>query len=159
LQKKYMKLRNMCEDLLDRASPAMAKRHDAIIVNGLNVGGMMHSHHLARGIMDASLYAFKLKLKWKAEKYGMNMIEIGRFDPSSKMCSQCGNIKHGLKPSDRTYRCDVCGLAIDRDYTASKNIRRMGLIKVGPVQPEFTPVEIATSGLCGLCPYGQMSVV
>jgi len=101
--------------------------------------------------------AFKLKLKWKAEKYGRNMIGIGRFGPSSKMCSQCGNIKYGLKPSDRTYRCDVCGLVIDRDYNASKNIRRMGLIKVGPAQPEFMRVEIVTSGLHWIYPYGQMS--
>jgi len=135
----------------------MAKRHDAIIVEGLNVRWMMHSHRLPKGIGDASLYAFKLKLKWKVEGYGRNMIEIGRFDPSSKLCSQCGNIKHGLKPSDRTYRCDVCGLVIDRDYNASRNIRRMDLIKVGLVQPEFTPVEIATSGPYGICPYGRMS--
>jgi len=82
----------------------------------------------------------------------------GRFDSSSKLCSRCGNIKHGLKPSDRAYRCDECRLVIDRYYNASKNIRGMGLIKVGPVRPEFTPVEIATSGLRGLCPYGRMSV-
>jgi len=75
------------------------------------------------------------------------------------MRSQCGNIRHGLKPSDRAYRCHVCGLAINRDYNASKNIRRMGLIKVELVQPEFTPVEIATSGLRGLYPYRLMSVV
>jgi len=111
---KYMKLRNMREDLLDRASAAMAKLYDAIIVDGPNVQGMMHNQPLSRGIRDASFYAFKLKLKWKAEKYGRNMIEICRFDPSSKMCYQCGNIKHGLKPSDRTYRCDACGLVIDR---------------------------------------------
>jgi len=154
---KYMKLRNMREDLLDRASAAIAKLYDAIIVDDPNVQGMMHNQPLSRGIRDASFYAFKLKLKWKAEKYGRNMIEIGRFGPSSKLCSQCGNIKHGLKPSDRTYRCDVYGLVIDRDYNASKNIRRMGLIKVGLVRPEFTPVEIATSGLRGLYPYGRMS--
>jgi len=125
----------------------------------LNVRGMMHNHRLSRGIGDVSFYAFKLKLKWKVEKYGKNMIEIGRFDPSSKLCSNCGGLKTNLKLSDRIYHCDACGLAIDRDYNASKNIRRMGLIKVELVQPEFTPVEIATSGLRGLYPYRLMSVV
>jgi len=85
------------------------------------------------------------------------MIEIGRFDPSSKLCSNCGSLKTNLKLSGCVYHCDACGLAIDRDYNTSKNIRRMGLIKVVLVQPEFTPVEIATSGLRGLCPYGLMS--
>jgi len=135
----------------------MAKRHDAIIVEGLNVRWMMHNQPLSRGIGDASLYTFKLKLKWKAKKYGRNMIEIGRFDPSSKLCSQCDNIRHGLKLSYRTYRCDVYGLVIDSDHNAFRNIRRIGLIKVVPVRPEFTPVEISTSGLYGICPYGRMS--
>jgi len=101
--------------------------------------------------------AFKLKLKWKAEKYGRNMIEICRFDLSSKLCSNCGSLKINLKLLGRIYHCDVCGLVIDRDYNTPKNIRRMGLIKVGLVRPEFTPVEIATSGLRGLRPYGGMS--
>jgi len=79
IRRKYMELRNTREDLLDRASAAMAKRYDTIIVEGLNVRGMMHNHCLPRGMGDASFYAFKLKLKWKAEKYGRNMIEIGRF--------------------------------------------------------------------------------
>jgi len=120
---------------------------------------MMQNHHIAKSIGDVSFYAFKLKLKWKAEKYGRNMIEIGRFDPSSKLCSNCGSLKTNLKLSGCVYHCDACGLAIDRDYNTSKNIRRMGLIKVGLVQPEFTPVEIATSGLHGIYPYGRMSVV
>ena len=67
------------------------------------------------------------------------------FDPSSKLCSRCSNIKHGLKLSDRVYRCDACGLTIDRDLNAAINIRNMGLIKVGRGTPEFTPVESATA--------------
>jgi len=75
---------------------------------------------------DASFRAFKLKLKWKAEKYGRNMIDIGRSDPSSKLRSNCGSLKTGLQLSGRVYHCDPCGLAIARDYNASKNIRGMG---------------------------------
>jgi len=101
----------------------------------------------------------KLRLEWKADKYGKNIVELGRYDPSSKLCSKCGNLKRDLKLSDRTYSCDVCGQIIDRDYNASKNIRKIGLIKVGLVQPESKPVEIATSGLHGIYPYKQMSVV
>ena len=106
-----------------------------------------------------SFYNFKQKLLWKADRFGKNIVEIGSFDPSSKLCSNCGNLKKDLKLSDRIYNCDVCGMTMDRDYNAARNIRKMGLIKVGLVQPEYTPVEIATSGLHGIYPYRQMSVV
>ncbi|MGC9294310.1 MAG: RNA-guided endonuclease InsQ/TnpB family protein [Thermoplasmata archaeon] len=159
LQKKYMKLRNMRRDFYDKLSTAIAKQYDTIIMEDLNVQGMKQNHHIAKSIGDVSFYAFKEKLKYKAEKYGKSVVEIGRFDPSSKICSRCGNIKKDLKLSDRIYHCDICGLTIDRDYNASKNIRKIGLIKVGLVQPESTPVEIATSGLYGIYPYRQMSVV
>ncbi|MBD6956334.1 MAG: IS200/IS605 family element transposase accessory protein TnpB [Thermoplasmatales archaeon] len=158
LQKKYRKLRNMREDFLDKVSTAIAKQYDTIIMEDLNVQGMMQNHHIAKSIGDVSFYAFKEKLKYKAEKYGKSIVEIGRFGPSSKICSKCGNIKHDLKLSDRIYHCNVCGLIIDRDLNASKNIKKMGLIKVGLVQSESTPVEIATSGLHGIYPYKQMSV-
>jgi len=158
LQKKYRKLKNMREDFLDKVSTAIAKQYDTIIIENLNVQGMQQNHHIAKSIGDASFYSFKQKLLWKADKYGKNIILIGRFEPSSKLCSKCGNIKHDLKLSDRIYHCNVCGLTMDRDHNASKNIKKIGLIKVGLVQPESTPVEIATSGLHGIYPYRQMSV-
>jgi len=159
LQKKYRKLRNMREDFQDKVSTAIAKQYDTIIIENLNVQGMQQNHHIAKSIGDASFYNFKQKLLWKADKYGKNIVELGRFDPSSKLCSNCGNLKKDLKLSDRIYHCDVCGVTMDRDYNAARNIRKMGLIKVGLVQPESTPVEIATSGLHGIYPYRQMSVV
>jgi len=75
-----------------------------------------------------------------------------RFDPSSNPCSRSGNLKRDLKLSDRIYYCGACGLTIDRDLNAAINIRKIGLIKVGLVRPEFTPAEKATSGLLGICP-------
>ena len=81
------------------------------------------------------------KMNWRKAE----LIEIGRFDPSSKMCSNCGSIKGDLKLSDRTYHCNVCGLSLDRDINAAINIRNIGLIKVGKGIPEFTPVESATA--------------
>jgi len=105
------------------------------------------------------IVATKVKLYTAAKQRALleKHHDSGGLAPSSKMCSNCGSLKTNLKLSDRIYHCYACGLVIDRDYNASKNIRRMGLIKVGPVRPEFTPVEIATSGLHGIYPYGQMS--
>jgi len=74
------------------------------------------------------------------------------------MCSKYGSIKNDLRLSDRTYRCDKCGLVFDRDYNAAKNIKKIGLIKVGMVHSESTPVEIVPSGLYGIYPYRQMSI-
>jgi len=157
--KRFMKLRNEREDFQDKVSTAIAKQYDTIIIEDLNVQGMQQNHHIAKSITDVSFYAFKQKLLWKADRFGKNIVKLGRFDPSSKLCSRCGNLKKDLKLSDRIYHCDVCGMTMDRDYNASINIRKMGLIKVGLVQPESTPVEIATSGLYGIYPYRQMSVV
>jgi len=81
------------------------------------------------------------KLQWRSSE----LVTIGMFDPSSKMCSRCGNINHE-KLSDRIYHCDACGLTIDRDLNAAINIRNMGLIKLGKGIPEFTPVEIPLAG-------------
>ena len=80
------------------------------------------------------------KLQWRS----VELIETGRFEPSSKLCSGCGNIKHYLILLDRIYHCNVCGLTIGRALNAAINILRMGMIKVGKGIPKFTPVESAT---------------
>jgi len=77
-----------------------------------------------------------------------NLIKIGRFDPSSKLCSKCGKLQRDLKLSDRVYHCDLCGLTTDRDLNAAIDIRKIGLIKVGLVQPEFTPARATRTGRC-----------
>ncbi len=158
IQRKYRKLRYMHEDFINKVSTAITKRYDTIFIEDLNVQGMMKNHHIAKSVADVSLYAFKQKLQWKCDKYGKNLVEIGRFDPSSKMCSKCGNIKRDLKISDRTYKCDICGLTIDRDLNAAINIQAFGSIKIGLVRSESTPAEIATSGLHGIYPYKQKSI-
>ena len=98
---------------------------------------------------DQGWYQFETMLRYKMDWIKAELIEIGRFDPSSKMCSKCGNMKHDLKLSDRIYHCNTCGLTIDRDLNAAINILHMGLIKVGKNvgrgAPEFTPVESATA--------------
>jgi putative transposase len=132
-------------DFLHKASTAIAKLSDAIVMEDLNTQGMMHNHHLAQSIGDASWYRFEQMLKYKAEWRGVELIEIGRFDPSSKLCSRCGWKHVNLKLSQRTFRCQRCGLEMDRDLNAAINIRNIGLIKVGKGIPEYTPVEIATS--------------
>jgi putative transposase len=136
---------NQRMDFHNKVLDAMLKAYDTVITEDLNVSGMMKNHHLARSIADAGWSSFVTMLKTKALSRGKNIIETGRFDPSSRMCSNCGNIKHDLKLWDRTYNCDICGLSIDRDLNAAINIKKFGLIQTGihTDSGEYTPMEIS----------------
>lgn len=93
-----------------------------IVMEHLNVSGMLKNKHLANAIYEQGFYRFIQYMKYKSEKYGIKFIQADRFYPSSKTCSCCGNIKSDLKLSDRIYYCDNCGLILDRDKNASINL-------------------------------------
>lgn len=95
----------------------------------LNVIGMMKNRHLSKAIAQQKFYEFKRQMKYKCERYGIKFVQVPRNYPSSKMCSCCGNIKKDLKLSDRTYKCEYCGLEIDRDYNASLNLAKYKCIQ------------------------------
>ena len=92
-----------------------------ITVEDLNVKGMLKNKHLSKTIAKQSFYAFKKWLLTKCEEYGIELRQVDRFYPSSKLCSCCGQKKVDLKLSDRVYECD-CGNVIDRDLNASINL-------------------------------------
>lgn len=87
----------------------------------LNVSGMMKNRHLSKAIQKQKWYEFIRQMKYKCEKNGIEFMQVSRFYPSSKMCSNCGDIKSDLKLSDRLYSCE-CGLEIDRDLNATLNL-------------------------------------
>ena len=97
-----------------------------IVMEDLNIKGMMKNKHLSKAIAEQCLYDFKLKMKYKCQFYGIEFVEADRFYPSSKICSSCGSIKKNLKLSDRKYICS-CSLNINRDYNASINLSRYEL--------------------------------
>lgn len=97
-----------------------------VVMEDLNIKGMMKNKHLSKAIVEQCLYDFKMKIKYKSEFYGIEFIEADRYYPSSKLCSCCGSIKKDLKLKDRTYKCS-CGLSINRDYNASINLSRYEL--------------------------------
>ena len=88
----------------------------------LNVRGMMKNRHLSQAISEQKFYEFKRQIKYKCERYGIEFVEVDRFYASSKTCSHCGHVKADLKLSDRIFRCPTCGLEIDRDLNAAKNL-------------------------------------
>lgn len=93
-----------------------------VIMENLNVSGMLKNKHLSRAIREQNFYEFIRQMKYKCEEKGIEFIQVDRFYPSSKTCSKCGCIKSDLKLSDRTFICECCGNMIDRDYNAAINL-------------------------------------
>ena len=83
---------------------------------------MVKNHHLAKAIMDASFGEFRRQLEYKTARTGARLHVVDRWFASSKTCSKCGRVKAKLSLSERVYRCDACGLSIDRDLNAAVNI-------------------------------------
>ena len=93
-----------------------------IVIENLNVKGMMKNKHLSKHIQSALFYEFRRQLEYKCSRYGIELVVAERFYPSSKTCSYCGSIKSDLKLKDRVYKCDSCGLEKDRDLNAAENL-------------------------------------
>lgn len=95
-----------------------------VVMEDLNVSGMMKNKHLSKAIQEQCFYEFIRQMQYKCEWNGIEFIQVDRYYPSSKTCSSCGHIKTDLKLSDRTYVCPECGCIIDRDYNAALNLSR-----------------------------------
>lgn len=93
-----------------------------IVVEDLNVSGMMKNRHLARAVAEQCFYKFRTQLTYKCAERGIDLVVADRFYPSSKKCSSCGAIHKGLTLKDRTFQCPNCGLSIDRDLNAALNL-------------------------------------
>jgi putative transposase len=127
LQKLHEKVVNQRKDFLHKVSTDLVKNHDTIALETLKVKNMVKSHNLAQAISDVSWGTFVTMLQYKAEWYGTNIIRIGTFEPSSKMCNHCGHINKELKLSNREWNCKNCNTIHDRDINASINIKNFAL--------------------------------
>lgn len=135
INKLHGKLVDIRNDFLHKLSTNIIKNHDTIFVEDLNISGMLKNHKLSKSISNASWSEFIRQLEYKSEWNGKNVIKIGRFDPSSKLCS-CGYLNNELKMSDRNWICSKCKINNDRDILASENIKRFGLMKLN-----YTTIE------------------
>ena len=113
-------------DAINKATTMIARTYSAVCIEDLNVAGMMKNHHLARSLSDASLGEFRRQLEYKTARNGVTLRVVDRWYPSSKTCSNCGTVKAKLSLSERVYRCDVCGLSMDRDLNAAINLMVAG---------------------------------
>ena len=119
------KLACIRKDYIHQTTHALVSMLPRVVcVEDLNVIGMMKNRHLSKAIQDQSLGEFFRQMEYKCAWNGIELVKVGRFYPSSKTCSCCGEVKHDLKLSERTYKCPRCGLVIDRDYNAAINLMK-----------------------------------
>ncbi|MGE0010508.1 MAG: RNA-guided endonuclease InsQ/TnpB family protein [Candidatus Babeliales bacterium] len=119
-------IKNIRKDFHHKLSTNIAKNHGVVAVENLNIKGMVLNRRLSRAIADAGWCGFVNYLEYKCIWLGKNFVKVGRFLPSSKQCSSCGNVQN-ISLQTRVYTCGNCGLQLDRDLNASLNIRAAGL--------------------------------
>ena len=130
VQKLHQRLRNIRTDYINKIVSSIIKQKPSYItIEDLNVKGMMKNKHLSKAIASQKFFEFKTKLTFKCKENHIELRIVDRFYPSSKTCSNCGEIKQDLKLSDRIYKCD-CGLTIDRDLNSSINLKNAKEYKI-----------------------------
>jgi putative transposase len=123
--KLHKNLDNIRTDYRHKITTEIVKtKPSRIVMETLNVKGMMKNRHLSKAIAKQGFFEFKTMIQYKAEKYGIEFVEADKWYPSSKTCSECGHVKPKLSLSERTFICEECGAVIDRDKNASINLSR-----------------------------------
>lgn len=119
----YRKLHSIRMNHIHQITSYLVKQlPKGIVIEDLNVKGMMKNRYLAKHIKDAMFYEFRRQLEYKCLQYGIYLVVADRFYPSSKTCSHCGNIKSKMNLKERVYKCSSCGLKKDRDLNAAENL-------------------------------------
>lgn len=131
----HERVANQRRDFTDKATTALVRENQAICAEDLNVKGMLMNRRLARAVADAAFGEVLRKLSYKCAWYGRDLVQVDMWYPSSKTCSACGHVQD-MPLEERTYRCPECGMVLDRDLNAAKNILAEGLRKLGRGTPE-----------------------
>jgi len=124
-RKIHKTLTNIRNDYIQKTTTEIVRiKPSQIVMETLDIKSMMKNKYLAKYIQQQKLYEFKTLLKYKCNKYGIKFIEVDRWYPSSKTCSECGYIKSKLSLKEREFICEDCGIVIDRDLNAAINLSR-----------------------------------
>ena len=146
LARAHERVSNQRNDFLHKVTHDLVSHYDTICLETLTASNMVKNHRLAQALEDIAIRHFNTLLEYKAKEHGVNILRIGRFEPSSKMCT-CGYINHNLTLSMRHWTCPVCGAIHDRDLLAANNIKR------------FAFHNIHTAGTAEIKACGDMSKV
>ncbi len=149
LYRAHRKVRQQRVDLLHKFTTGITNQYGVICLEDLNVKGMMRNRRLAAAIADAGWGELVRQLAYKAAWSGRHFVQIGRFQPSSQVCSSCGH-RQAMPLDVRTYDCPSCHVSIDRDLNAAMNIRDWGYEElVGRGTPEPQDAHSASCNACG----------
>ena len=124
LARLHRRVKNIRRDFLHKESTLLAKTKSVIVVEDLNIKGMIQNKRLARHIADAGWGEFTVMLSYKTEWYGSKLVKAPRFYSSSKTCSSCGYVMKDMTLSMRSWDCPQCKKSHDRDVNAAKNLLR-----------------------------------
>ena len=141
LARKYEELNNIKINYIHNITTKLVRENQTIVIENLNVSGMMKNHHLAKSIQDLSINETFRQLKYKCEWYGRDLVVIDRWFPSSKLCSVCGYKYKNLSLKERDWVCPDCGTHHSRDFNAATNIVNEGKRIVGSRSTELTLAE------------------
>lgn len=146
IAKAHQRIANIRRDTLHKATSAIVakakpdgERPSVIVLEDLNVSGMLANHCLAQAVSDVGFAEFRRQLEYKSIWYGSELLLADRFFPSSRLCRHCGCINSELRLSDREWTCD-CGAVHDRDLNAAINLKNL-VAKLPGVSRKVTPVE------------------
>lgn len=151
--RQHEKVANQRDDYLHKLSRKLVYENQVIVIEDLNVKGMLQNHNLAKSISDAGWYEFTRQLEYKGQWYGCQIEKIDRFFPSSKRCFNCGFVNQNLKLSDRYWTCPECNSVLDRDLNASKNI--LNLYTVGTTEINADGQNVRPAKVGGLNEVGS----
>jgi putative transposase len=126
LARHHHRVANIRRHFLHHVSGALVKTHDQLVIENLNVAGMLRNRRLARAISDAGWSEFARMLAYKQAWRGGQLIEADRWYPSTRLCGQCGAVNDEMTLADRVYTCGGCGYSADRDRNAATNLARWG---------------------------------
>ncbi len=127
LARLHRRIRNIRRDFLHKVTTRLAKTKPVIVVEDLSVRGMVRNTYLSRSIADVGLGMFRRMLEYKCAWYGSRLIVVPRGFPSTRLCSHCGVVGPKISLSQRVFRCEACGIEMDRDWNAALNLWRYGL--------------------------------
>ena len=142
LQKVYRRIANIRRDAIHKVTTELARTKSVIGIEDLNTEEMLKNHWIAKSISDVAFGEFRRQMEYKTQWLGSRLVIADRWFPSSKLCSNCGNIKNNLKLSDRIYHCEKCGLTIDRDLNSSINLEQLAVSSTESIK---TPVRGGSS--------------
>jgi IS605 OrfB family transposase len=125
----HARIAHVRQDVLHKATAGLVAKNKSpdqrpavIVIEDLNVSGMLKNRHLSRAIADVGLYEFRRQIEYKAKDTGCRILVVSRWEPSSQTCSGCGWRHPNLQLADRVFLCEECGLTIDRDLNAAQNL-------------------------------------